>query len=191
MDMDERIAREKKRLRIALTEETQSLPDAYIAQSDRGIRESLLALDAWKQARVVFIYVSVGRESDTRDMIAFALAEGKTVAVPRCLKEGAMEARVIHSLNDLRDGRFGIPEPDVNAKLLPPDTLDLIVVPCIAADRQGYRLGHGGGYYDRYLAQAQCPTICLCRERLLQTALPHAKHDIPMGIVLTERECVR
>jgi len=101
-----------------------------------------------------------------------------------------MEARVIKSLDDLHPGKFGIPEPDASARLLLPGEIDLAVVPCIAADRQGYRLGHGGGYYDRYLAQTKCTTVCLCRGRLLQNELPRDAFDMPINSILTENACI-
>ena len=86
---------------------------------------------------------------------------------------------------------FGIPEPDGTARLLRPREINLMIVPCIAADRQGYRLGHGGGYYDRYLANTTGITVCLCRERLLQANLPHDALDRRVDIVLTEHGEVR
>ena len=188
--MDERIRLEKQKLRQALRALTDTLPQEYLAFSDRAIEARLLSLDAWKQAKRVFIYVSMGREPDTRGLLQAALTQGKTLAVPLTLADGIMEARVIRSLSDLKPGRMGILEPSDAAPVLPPDEIDLIVVPCIAADRQGYRLGYGGGYYDRYLANTHCTKACLCRERLLQEALPYDAYDIPMTMVVTESKII-
>ncbi|HPJ01387.1 MAG TPA: 5-formyltetrahydrofolate cyclo-ligase [Candidatus Limiplasma sp.] len=186
--MDERIRLEKQKLRQALRALADALPQAYLTRSDRAIEARLLSLNAWKRAKRVFIYVSMGREPDTRGLLQAALAEGKTLAVPLTFADGIMEARVIRSLSDLKPGRMGILEPTDSAPLLPPDEIDLIVVPCIAADRQGYRLGYGGGYYDRYLANTRFTKACLCREQLLQAALPHDAYDIPMTMVITESD---
>jgi 5-formyltetrahydrofolate cyclo-ligase len=188
--MDEQMKREKDRLRKALRDLALSLPEAYIESSDRGIEENVLALEEWMQARTVFIYVSIGREPQTKGLILSALTDGKTVAVPRCLSNGEMEARVISSLDGLQPGPFGIPEPAASAPLLFPQEIDFVIAPCIAADRQGYRLGHGGGYYDRYLANIHCPSVCLCRARLLQNDLPHSALDRPVEFVITEDECL-
>jgi 5-formyltetrahydrofolate cyclo-ligase len=185
--MDERIMEEKRKLRQTLRELTDALPEDYLARSNRAIEKKVLATDTWKRAKTVFIYVSTGREPDTRGLLKAALAEGKTLAVPLTFAGGAMDARVIQSLNDLKPGRLGILEPVAEAPVLPPNQIDLIVVPCVAADRQGYRLGHGGGYYDRYLASVHCETVCLCRERLLFETLPHDARDIPLDQVVTER----
>lgn len=188
--MEERIKQEKQRLRHTLRELTESLPEACITRSDHAIEARVLTLDAWEQARTVFIYVSAGREPDTRGLLRAAINASKTLAVPLTYAGGMMEARIIGSLDELKPGRLGILEPDGAAPILAPDKIDLIVVPCIAADRQGYRLGHGGGYYDRYLANVRCDTICLCRERLLQTALPRDCFDRRVNGVVTEREYI-
>ncbi len=180
---------DKKILRIAIREEIQRMPPDYIRLSDRGIRDALLALREWEWAHTVFVYVSMGREPETGEIIQAALEAGKTVAVPRCLEEGVMEARVIPSVYGLRPGRFGSLEPDETASLLDPSLIDLVVAPCLAADRHGYRLGHGGGYYDRYLAMTRGTVVCLCRDRLLQADVPHDAFDIPADIVVTEQEC--
>lgn len=186
--MQEPIKREKARLRAVFNQLSQSLPEEYIKRSDRGIVENLLALEGWKRALSLFVYVSGNREPDTKAIILRALLEGKVVAVPRCLDGGIMEARIITSPNELRPGRFGILEPDGNGVVLHPRYIDLVVAPCIAADRQGYRLGYGGGYYDRYLAQVRCTTVCLCRKRLLRESLPHDALDRPVDLVITEDE---
>jgi 5-formyltetrahydrofolate cyclo-ligase len=188
--MEERIQREKAELRQMMLGLMRSLPDAYRINSDVAIRDILMALAVWKQARTVFIYISTGMEPDTRELIQSALDAGRTVAVPRTLGRGEMEARAIASLDELHPGSFGIPEPAETNRLLQPRELDLVVAPCVAADKQGYRLGHGGGYYDRYLARVDCATVCLCRARLLRDTLPHGAQDRPVEIV-TEREWIR
>lgn len=188
--MDEQIRQDKIRLRKTLRELVLSLPDDYIRDSDQGIQKNLLALKQWEQAHTVYLYVGRGREPETRGMIRAALEAGKAVAVPRCLDGGEMEARVIASLDALAEGSYGIMEPGENCPLVKPEAIDLVVAPCVAADRQGYRLGHGGGYYDRYLAKVHCPSVCLCRGRLLQAELPHDALDRPVDIVITERECI-
>ena len=188
--MDERIREEKQKLRQSLRALTDALPEDYIARSNRTIEKSVLTLDAWKQAKAVFVYVSMGREPDTHGLLQAALSQGKTLAVPLTFAGGVMDARVITSMNDLKPGRMGILEPGAGAPFLAPDQIDLIVVPCIAADLQGCRLGHGGGYYDRYLAQVRCHTVCLCREKLLQEMLPRDATDILVDWVVTERRQV-
>ncbi len=72
-----------------------------------------------------------------------------------------------------------------------PEEIDLAIVPCVAADRRGFRLGHGGGYYDRYLGKLHCPRICLCRGRALLECVPAEEFDLRMDMILTEEEQLR
>lgn len=162
-----------------------SLDAAALARSDAAITAAVLALAPWHAARTVFVYLSVGAEPQTGTLLAEAWRCGKRVAVPRCRSGGRMDACLITSTEGLRPKAFGIPEPGDEAPVLPREAIDLVVAPCVAADRQGHRLGHGAGYYDRYLAGLRCPVLCLCREALLFDALPVTPSDVPVT-VLTE-----
>lgn len=177
---------DKDALRRELRKTAAALRPAYLARSNAAICRALVALDEWKQAETLFCYVSFGAEPETRPLIEAAFTAGKRVCVPRCRPGGVMEARQIRTLDELRPAPFGLREPDDTAPLVPPDELQLVVAPCVAADADGWRLGNGGGYYDRYLAVVRCPVVCLCRGRLLQQGLPHAAHDVQVGMVLTE-----
>lgn len=154
------------------------------------ITETLVSLPAYQQAETVFCYCSTEMELQTDEILSFTLAQGKTLCVPRCEAAGQMTARRIRTLDALRVGRFGIREPDRTAAIIPPDVIDLCIVPCLAADLFGYRLGYGGGYYDRFLADApDCCKIILCAEnRLQETPLPKEQTDIPCHYILTERQ---
>ena len=148
------------------------------------LREFLYALECWINAESVFIYVSVYPEIDTREIIKEAFRLKKHVAVPKIVKKGIMQARGILSLNDLVPGVYGIPEPPKGApEMLRPD---LCVVPCLACDRHGVRLGHGGGYYDEYLSRVRYKSVCLCPASAVFDALPFEKHDVKPDIILTE-----
>jgi 5-formyltetrahydrofolate cyclo-ligase len=177
---------EKNRLRQRLKGQLARLPAAYLAASDAAISARLRALPRIVAARTVFCYISVGAEPDTRALIAEWLARGKRVCVPRCQGGGAMQAVPITGLEETVPGFYGLPEPPAGAPALPPEELDCVVVPCVAADRRGMRLGNGGGYYDRYLARVACPSVCLCRGRLMQRDLPADAYDVPVSLVLTE-----
>ena len=97
-----------------------------------------------------------------------------------------MEARLIAPDTRLYRHRFGMLEPGEACPLLAPEEIDLVLVPGLAFDRAGYRLGQGGGYYDRYLPQCSGKSLALCREAVLFEALPREEHDRPVGLVLTE-----
>ena len=180
----------KRELRAALARVSRTWKADDLAASDRVIRERVRALPAWRQAGTVFLYVSVKTEPDTHALIEAALAEGKAVAAPRCLGAGVMEARRVESLDTLVPGAYGLPEPPADAPRIDPQTIDLAVIPCVAADRQGRRLGHGAGYYDRFLAATPAYRLCLCRGPALLDEIPAEAHDLGMDAVVTEGDCV-
>lgn len=182
---------DKRELRKCFLRQTAALGEEYRQRADAAMARRLYALPEFAAAGVVFCYVGVKQEVATRGILAAALAAGKTVCVPKCFANGIMQARQITDLAQLRPAAFGLLEPEEAAPLVGPGAIHFCVVPCIAADRQGNRLGYGGGYYDRYLPQVRGYTACLCRHRLLQASLPQEPHDLPVQLVLTEEEYIR
>ena len=179
---------DKKALRIQLLAEIEALPADYIAQSDEGIYSRMINLPAFKKARVIFSYYSLGREPDTIKIIQYALNMGKRVTFPVCFKGGVMEARSVSSLVELTPAGYGLLEPLSSAHVVLPEELDFIIVPALTYDLHGYRLGKGGGYYDRYLSKSKAFTAGITRQRLLRDTLPREAHDIPVDCIVTERK---
>ena len=153
--------------------------------------QAFLALPELAQAHTVLLFYGVGKEPDTRDLIAELLRRGYAVALPRCLPGRKMEARAVSGLDDLRPGAYGIPEPGEACPVVGRERIDLILVPNLCCDKQGYRLGHGAGYYDRYLAGYAGVTAALCPEEWLQERLPRDDFDLPVQFVLTETQVWR
>jgi 5-formyltetrahydrofolate cyclo-ligase len=175
-----------------LLELAAGLSPEYIAQSDGGIYDNVSALPEFLAASTVLFYFSVNREPDTRRLITFALGLGKTAALPISLSHGEMHAHVIETLDCLTQGRHGIPEPPGNAARISKDLIDLIIVPAVSYDRLGYRLGYGGGYYDRYLPGARAFTVGLAREALIiDGGAPREEHDVPVRCLITETHATR
>ncbi|MDR3278691.1 MAG: 5-formyltetrahydrofolate cyclo-ligase [Oscillospiraceae bacterium] len=168
-----------------------ALDAEYLAESDAGIFIQIIALPEFIAAKTVLLYYSVGREPDTHRLIEHALAQGKTVALPVSLPNGVMEARVIGTLDGLSKRALGIPAPADGAALLLPEALDFIAVPAMTFDRAGYRMGRGGGYYDRYLPKTGAFTAGLARERLVAGKIPREPHDFPVRRLVTEKGPVR
>lgn len=153
--------------------------------------QAFLALPELEAARTVLLFYGMGKEPDTRELIVRLLSRGKTVALPRCLPGRRMEARAVAGLNDLRPGAYGILEPDEVCPVIERDRIDLILAPNLCCDRLGYRLGHGAGYYDRYLAGYSGITAALCPEEWLQEEVPRDEFDLPVKLVLTETQVWR
>ena len=172
-----------------LRKKYRALRDAIAAvqrvERSTAIEQMVLSIDRVEQAGSVFVYVSSGGEAQTHELIAALLDQGKTVAVPRVLPEpGVMQPVVIHALDDFASGRFGIPEPTTHEHL--DETPDVTLVPGLAFTRTGHRLGQGGGFYDRYLAQHPATyKIGLCFNEQLAESLPSDEHDIVMDEVVT------
>lgn len=177
---------DKNELRKKLRDKLAGLSRDYLKRADDQITQNILALEEYRQATMIFCFVGVGREIDTRPLILAALAAGKRISVPRCIAKGVMEAYEIQSLSDMEAGFFGLQEPAAHCPLVKPEAIDFVLVPCLSCDLQGYRLGQGGGYYDRYLARQPLAGAVLCREAMLSPSLPHLEHDIALPLVITE-----
>lgn len=179
-------AEEKAALRKAV--KGIRLSPAEKAESDRLLRERFLALPQVAHVSSLLLFYGVGAEPDTVPLLEALSDMGKLVALPRCLPGGRLEARRYLGSSHLVPGPFGIPEPDGDCPVLDRDSFDLILVPDLCCDRRGSRLGRGGGYYDRFLRGFSGLTAALCREKLLRDALPAEEHDVPVDLVLTERQ---
>lgn len=172
----------KRELRLKCAEIRKNLSPEYINSASDRIAAEVLKAPEYVAAESVFIYVSVPGEPGTSDIITDALERGKTVLVPKCVGDNMLAVK-IRSLDDLRPGAFGIPEP-IGSKAWS-GGIDLAVVPCAAASRDLNRLGHGRGYYDRFLAGREIFKLCLCFDKLL-CDVPTDGNDIKMNMVITE-----
>ena len=180
-DMEKREARRRARSR------QQALCQAEQERADRAIEKAILESDAFREANRIFTYLSIPGEPDTWGIVRTALAMGKTVCVPRCLPCGIMQAVQIRSLEGLIPTTWGIQEPADTEKAETQMHWDLILVPCVSAGRDGRRLGHGAGYYDRFLVQCTGTTFCLCYAALMENALPVDETDVLMDFIVSER----
>lgn len=178
----------KKELRQSLREKQGSLTKEYIMQANQGILSRFLMYPVFQQVDSIFTYVSTEEEPDTSTILETAWQMGKLVAVPRCLpgSEHLMEAVQVTSWEDLEPGRYGILEPKQELPVIDAYKLALGVIPCVSADRFGHRLGHGAGYYDRFLAGQSMYKYCLCFEAMLSEEVPTEETDITMDRIFTE-----
>ncbi|MDR0446804.1 MAG: 5-formyltetrahydrofolate cyclo-ligase [Oscillospiraceae bacterium] len=181
-------AAEKRELRRAISAAEAVLGAQYLSSSDEAIFRRLIALPEFIVAQSLLFYYSIGAEPDTHRAIERALELGKRVYLPESLPGGVMNARALHDLSELVPARYGIPAPPETAEILPPEALDLIIVPAAAFDSTGRRLGRGGGYYDRYLPRATAPKIGLARDILILRRVPAESFDERVNGIVTERQ---
>lgn len=184
-------ALEKQRLREERLAAREALSEQERSVLDDRITQKLLATSEYTEATTVLTYVSVLSEVSTRMFIEYALRDGKTVAVPRCLPGYCLEFVAIASLEQLVAASFNLLEP---AKELPAVTEDqknnsICIVPALLVDAKGYRLGYGAGFYDRFLSTYPGKKICLAyQQNLSRTMLPHTALDVAVDMVITESE---
>lgn len=158
----------------------------------REIVQKFLDLPEYAAAQTVMFYVDVRTEVKTRDFLAVALTHGKKIIVPYCV-DGELELFWLESMDELSIGMYKILEPraelrDIPSKKVSPFDLDLVMVPGVAFDRNGARMGHGFGYYDKLLEHTRpgTPLVALAFECQLFEEIPTAAHDIFMDKIVTE-----
>lgn len=168
------------------------------AQSDKDplsqlICQKLIDLPEYQAARTVLYYVDVRSEVRTRHYLPTALTHGKTIVVPYCV-EGELELFHLTNMDELAVGMYRILEPKpelrgLEEKKVDVRAIDLLVIPGVAFDRRGARMGHGFGYYDKLLwkARPDAPLVALAFECQLFDEVPTEAHDIFMDRVITEK----
>lgn len=177
---------EKQALRKAVKAYYRSISDR--SESDIRLIRRFLALPQVQKVQTLLLFYGVGTEPDTRPILGELLQMGKQIALPRCLPGNQMEACLYRGPEHCVVGAYDIAEPDTESPVISRNDLDLILVPNLLCDRRGYRLGHGAGYYDRYLSGYTGFTVALCRDALLQDQIPADQYDVPLSMILTETE---
>ena len=170
-----------------------------IQMSERAVREKslciyrrLIDMPAYQLARCIACYVSIKNEVDTKTVIQKAIDSGKQVGVPVTREDGDMNFQAIAGLSDLRPVHYGLREPVPDSqKVLLSHTIDLILIPGIAFDRRGHRIGSGGGYYDRFLARTEAVRIGLSYAFQIIDRVPAEPHDVKMDLIVTEDEVIK
>ena len=183
----------KLELRRTLRRLRASLPEELVAGWSAAIAARLASHDAWRDSSVVHCYAgALPGEVRTEGLIDRAHRERKRVVCPRVRPHGQLEHREVAALSQLTGSAFGLREPD--PELCPPvdpQLADLVVVPGVAFTAEGARLGMGGGYYDRFLAEQEGARVGLAYEMQIVAALPGSTHDQAMDWIVTELRVIR
>ncbi len=174
---------DKKLLRKEIREKKRAMTEEQIVTASEKLGELFAASDAYKNASSIYGYLPYNQEVRTVPMLQQALRDGKRVAVPKCYGD---EMRFIWmtDLSKVEKGYAGIPEP-VEDGPVADDKTALVLMPGLAFDPQGHRIGYGGGFYDKFLAQEPShPTLALCYAFQLLPELETEEFDIPVDTVL-------
>ena len=191
--MDDTLQERKKKIREEAHARRNAQPDKDALS--RRICEQFMALPEYAAARTVLFYVDVRSEVRTRQSLPDALTQGKKIVVPWCNDRGELELFHLRDMGELAVGMYKILEPSPELRGLPEKQvavtdLDLVMVPGVAFDRTGARMGHGKGYYDKLLQHARrdAPLVALAFECQLFPTIPTGAHDIFMDKVITEKD---
>ncbi|HEY8449226.1 MAG TPA: 5-formyltetrahydrofolate cyclo-ligase [Bacillota bacterium] len=186
------VARAKDRLRRRLVAAWANLGREELERAAAAAVSHLQRLEEWQAAHTVFTYIATRRELPTAPLIRAALHQGKQVAAPRITAPGVMIPYSVRRLEALVPGRYGILAPDPQVEVpLDPTEIELVIVPGLAFDRWGRRLGRGGGYYDRFLEvlRRRAPAaraVGYTLARFVLRRLPVHPHDQAVDILVTE-----
>ncbi len=155
----------------------------------RTIFNKLIDLDIYKCSKVIGIYYSLEDEVDTIELIDYSIKIGKTVCIPKVLSNNTMSFYKIIDRSNLVKSSFNILEPNTN-NLVNPNDIDLMIVPGIVFSKELYRIGYGGGYYDRYLKDTNSYKIGLSFKETLVDYLPHNDYDVKLNLIITDESVV-
>ncbi len=155
------------------------------------IQQKLISSKEFSCAEVLALYSTIHNEVDTRKVIEMCLNSGKKVLLPT-VSAGRLLFRELNELSSMRKGKFGIPEPPATNKVFEPDQADLIVLPGIAFDVKGHRVGYGKGYYDKSLHNlvGQGKLVGLCYDFQLVEEIAGEPHDVKVDMIVTEKRIV-
>ena len=175
-----RLARREARLAM------EGLSLGQAAEDSQAVCRLILESTSWQEAGQAMLYMPISGEIDVKALIENGLETGKTIALPRfSVEKNGYGACAIANLGDLVPGKFGIPEPSPGSQKMDTKQLDLAIVGGVAFDGLGGRLGRGGGFFDRLLADIPAKICGVCFDQQVYPDVPLERHDVKMDIIAT------
>ena len=191
------IFNDKKSLRKEILAKRNIMDAIEKEEKDRKILDEFYESNYYREAKNIFIYISYDSEVNTKGIIKKALRDNKKIYVPRTeFKTRLMDAVEITSLNNLIESEYGILEPSVEEPHIDPNEIDLIVVPGVAFDRNGGRMGYGAGFYDRYFKKInednmkKVIKLALAYDFQILEKIPMNEQDVPVNYIITETKFI-
>ena len=163
------------------------------SRADEIIFNSLVKSNIYKSANKIFTYISYKSEVDTKAIITYSLNNNKEIYVPKINSQNkTMEAVRIHNFSELIVNKYGISEPSIVDKNNIGLDFDLIIMPGVAFDREGNRLGYGGGYYDKYISHLnkEVNKVALAYSFQLVNNIEAEEHDIKVNSIITDKKVI-
>lgn len=180
----------KRNIRSLISEKRDNISKNEKCFLDERIIKFFMSLEEFIISKNICIYVNYKSEINTKKIIEIALENNKNIYVPRIKKNREMEFIKIKSLDDLEKNSMGILEPKLNLKESV-EKIDINVLPGLAFDLEGGRIGYGGGYYDRYFYDKECLNISLCYEIQIINKIPMESHDIEYDYLISEERILK
>ena len=174
----------KAELRKQVLQEMKAIPREQKQAMDQALTDQFLKHPFCQEAKVIATYLSFPHEFQTQELIEQALRDGKKVLIPKTYPKGRMDF-VVYNPQQLVKTSFGLLEPQGDLEVVDASQIDLIHVPGLAFTTEGYRIGYGGGYYDRYLKHLSGHTFSTIYPCQIQDFIPES-HDIPVQEVLID-----
>ncbi|NLK94578.1 MAG: 5-formyltetrahydrofolate cyclo-ligase [Clostridiales bacterium] len=182
---------DKKELRKYMIEKRNCITVEEKVSLDKEILEKLRGSESYIDSKNIFIYIGFGSEINTKEYINEFLKDGKSVFIPRTvISSKKMEAVKVNSLENLEKNKYGILEPGLKEEASDKKILDLIILPGVAFDLYGGRLGYGGGYYDRFLIGTKAKKVALAYDFQIISKIEIEEHDIPADSIITEKRII-
>lgn len=174
--------RSKQEIRRLVRQRKRAMTEAEIIEKSTSLASRFLGADAYRRAKTIYGYLPFNHEVRTLPILEQALRDGKQVALPKCYGD-QMRFILVEDLSAVAPSAFGAPEPVADFPVASDETA-LVLMPGVAFDRSGHRIGYGGGYYDRFLAaEPSHPTIALCYDFQIFDHLETDAYDIPVNLV--------
>ena len=181
----------KKKLRKLMLEKRNALLQSDIIDKSHEISKKLITQSFFHTSKIVLAYISINNEPDTQAILQTAWQLEKQILVPVCQPlTNTILISKLENMQELEEGHFHILEPKKEyLRPLNPSIVDLCILPGTAFDKNGYRLGYGSGYFDRFLPllRSDCLKIALSYDYQILDTIPHESHDIPVDIIITEK----
>jgi 5-formyltetrahydrofolate cyclo-ligase len=183
--------RAKQALRARMRAVREALPGSACDARSAEITQRLFALAEVEQAATILAFASIRKEVRTRASMQAAWAAGKRVALPRVVGN-ELQLHLVDSETVLIEGAFSVPEPPATAAMVQPGDVDVALIPALAIDPRGYRIGYGGGYYDKLIPQLQRACTCaIAYDFQLIAEVPELPFDVAVDVVITDERVIR
>lgn len=176
----------KRIIRQKILKQRRNLKPLIKEGLDQKILKKLYSHPLFKKAKIIFLYVSIPDEVSTFGIIKKYPGK-KHLIVPRVQGKHRLSLREIQNLKHLERRAFGILEPKTHLPKIKPDKIELAIVPGIAFDKRGHRIGYGRGYMDRLFTKMKCPKIGLAYDFQMVDKIPEGPYDVPVDLVITEK----